>query len=867
MNLRSSSIHGSLPPSQGGGGNSAKAPNKTRTTLVWAIACAFAVPAIAQNLPTGFTNITGVNAPTVAGNTMTVTQTAQRGIAQWTNFSIGSGHAVNFVQPSASSVLLNRVVGGNPSQIAGSLNANGSVYLINPSGVTFSPGSSVSVGGLVASTLDVSNQNFLAGGRLTFERTDGNNATVSNAGAITVAPGGTVALLGAQVSNSGSISAADGTVGLVSGRKVNVDFNGDGLTTFTIPADSQATHALVENLASGAIDADGGRIALQAASTTAQEQVVNQSGILRARSLSVHDGQIVLGGGAVNRVQVSGTLDVSGQAGTAGGSVQVQAGQVLLGGAQIDASGARGGNIAINAQADPSLANSGIIAMDGDSALHADATGAQGNGGNIALIGDASTRAHGTLTARAGNQGGDGGLIETSAAALDVSGLRVDASAPAGKAGQWLLDPLDVTVMGGNSGIVTPTPDPFYPDDYGTTVYADDIAAALNLGSNVTITTTCSGAWLDACAIGIGDITFDSAGGSIIKTAGGNATLTFEAEHDINALGGWNISSSAGALDVNFNTNGSVYWSNSTIATNGGSVTMSSSSGVWINGASGNINAASGSITLHTVGGNLIVGMPVTASHVELSVGDGSNITQTAGGIITADTLLAYSPLNVVLQNPGNRVSTVAGVAGASSNFSFVSALPLTIGTVAAPSHSVSGIEALNVLVQTLGGTLTLAAPVTVTGHGSVDLVAASTFQNPGGNVIDAPVWRIWAGTWIGETRGGLAGTGVRPNIYGCAYPGLCGTSVWPNDDHFIYAPVSTNPPLPDVFIDPPETWVYASNFGRAPICLSTGTLDLNNAQQEGEDDVLALEWSRVRSRPNLTSCIETGQRNGCADF
>ena len=709
--------------------------------LALALTCVLGAPVLAQNLPTGFTAITGVNAPTTVGKAMTVTQTAQRGIAQWQGFSIANGYTVNVVQPGASSVLLNRVVGGNASTIAGALNANGHIYLINPNGVLFSRGSSVNAGGLIASTLNLSDKNFLAGGRLTFERANANTATVRNEGAITAAPGGTVALLGARVSNDGSISAPGGTVGLVSARKVNVDFDGDGLTTFTIPADSQASGALVDN--SGSIDADGGHIALQAASRV-QEQVVNQRGVLRARSISSHGGQIVLGGDPAsgNAVQIGGSIDVSGDA--AGGSVQASAAQVQITGAHINANGnsggtvavdathgvtlapdtritaegasgaggsiaisgqagdvivgastgqtpsgawlsaassggpggnitvsgrnvglfsadtspnsawldvsgaGQGGNIAIRAHADPGVASSGIIAMDSGIGLHADAMAASGNGGNITLLGDSIVRAHGTLTARAGAAGGDGGMVETSAPALELAGIRVDASAPAGAAGNWLLDPYDVTITHGgpaNSSTSSGPPnlDPFDPETGGTTVYDGDINVALNQGNNVTITTG-TGIPKGDTPPPNGDITFvpDSTGAdvAISKTDGtGPATLTLNAAHGINTQGNPSIKSTAGLLNVNFAAGGgdpngySIFFQGS-IATNGGTVNMNATGNNGYYTAVGLTNSQiatnGGNVTIQGAGSG--AGVYLLGSTIDTRV-DGSD-ANAGGGVL-----------------------------------------------------------------------------------------------------------------------------------------------------------------------------------------------------------------------------------------
>ncbi len=153
------------------------------------------------------------------GASMTIEQASQHVALDWQSFSIGRGETVRFVQPNSSAVALNRVVGTDPSSILGSLSANGKVFLVNPNGILFGAGASVNVGGLVASTLDIGNSDFMAG-RYKFSGRSG--ASVHNAGAIN-ADGGYVALLGARVSNQGVIAAKLGTVTLAAGQAVTMD--------------------------------------------------------------------------------------------------------------------------------------------------------------------------------------------------------------------------------------------------------------------------------------------------------------------------------------------------------------------------------------------------------------------------------------------------------------------------------------------------------------------------------------------------------------------------------------------------------------------------------------------------------------------
>ena len=229
------------------------APRLSAVSVVATLAFASAEHAFA--LPTGEQVAAGqVSVQRADVRSMTVQQGTPSAIVNWQGFSIGASEAVRINQPSAASVILNRVVGANPSEIFGALRANGKVFLVNPSGVLFAPSASVDVGGLVASTLDIANEDFLAG-RYRFA---GNGGAVTNQGRLHAADRGTIALLGAQVSNTGTIEAKLGTVALAAGNKISLDFAGDGLTNIRI--DEAALEARVA--AGGVIVADGGRVVM-----------------------------------------------------------------------------------------------------------------------------------------------------------------------------------------------------------------------------------------------------------------------------------------------------------------------------------------------------------------------------------------------------------------------------------------------------------------------------------------------------------------------------------------------------------------------------------------------------------------------------
>jgi filamentous hemagglutinin family protein len=178
-----------------------------------------AVPAV-NALPTGGQVAAGSASITQSANRIDVTQSSQKAILNWQSFNIGSAAQVNFAQPNASAVALNRVLSSDPSAIFGKLTANGQVFLVNQSGVLFGAGSRVDVGGLVASTMNVTDADFMAN-RYKFTSGSGSNGegSVLNLGNITAAQGGYVALLSPEVRNEGIISASLGQVVLSPYRK------------------------------------------------------------------------------------------------------------------------------------------------------------------------------------------------------------------------------------------------------------------------------------------------------------------------------------------------------------------------------------------------------------------------------------------------------------------------------------------------------------------------------------------------------------------------------------------------------------------------------------------------------------------------
>ena len=168
------------------------------------------------------------------GPAVIVNQSTSSAIINWNTFNIGASESVRFNQPNASSVALNRVTGGlGPSEIMGTLTANGRVFIINRDGILFGPGSVVNTAGFLATTNDIKNADFMAG-RYNFNIPGRPDASIVNQGTITATSGGFAALVAPGVRNSGTITATLGTVALASGNSFTLDMYGDKLITLGV---------------------------------------------------------------------------------------------------------------------------------------------------------------------------------------------------------------------------------------------------------------------------------------------------------------------------------------------------------------------------------------------------------------------------------------------------------------------------------------------------------------------------------------------------------------------------------------------------------------------------------------------------------
>ena len=510
-----------------------KYTKKWKRKLSAGVLLALSLGGTAYAMPTGGQIQSGQGTIAQNGKNMTVTQQSGKMAVDWTQFNIARDEAVKFAQPGRDAVALNRVTGGQKSVIDGALSANGNLFLVNPNGVVFGKTSSIEVGSLVASTAQLSDtfMKSFAGSTANLNLTIGEGNNSAILNEGTItAQGGLVALHAAQVENTGTISNPGGTVALAAAKQLTLSPDSDGKLNYAV--DGELAQAKALN--SGRIQADGGYVVMTAKSADdVLGTVVNNTGTIEAKTLRQDEkGQILLDGGQSGQVEVSGTLDASGT-------------------------------------------------DEGQSA------------GSIKVIGQKTVVHDNTNLLAKGNV--DGGKIETSGDVLSLgNGLTIDAKGTQGKAGEWLLDPLDVIIAdsdptttsnydnaekktAADSDFTSGSASIGYNDPDATTANASSVNSAvtwistdmvekmLNAGTNVTIQA--------AATNGSANIIVKN---DIEKTAGKDATFTLDAMRNITVNG--NITSKVGKLNVvlNADSNGDQIGAviiNANIDTNGGDFT------------------------------------------------------------------------------------------------------------------------------------------------------------------------------------------------------------------------------------------------------------------------------------------------------
>ena len=704
------------------------------TALCATVAVVVSLPAQAQpspnTLPTGGTVFGGSASISTSGNTATINQASQRAAINWQTFNIGSQAKVQFDQPNAAAVALNRVTTPNPSQIAGKLDANGQVIIENQSGVIFYKGSQVNTAGLMvsaASSSDAATRTFLNGGKLVTDLPANPNAAVINQGRITVKQAGLAALVAPQVRNDGVIVARLGHVVLASGTETTLDLYGDGLMSIdvsglvkTLP---NGATALVTN--TGVIIADGGTVQLTAREADSIVQtLVDAGGKIRANTVGGHVGKITLAG-VGGDITIEGQLQADGAApGTSGGNIVVNpSGNVNVAStARISASGQAGGGVIAlgttlkRAKGGPSVTakhTAANVYVASGAQIAANAT-RNGNGGRVTVLSTGTTVMDGSISATGGTLGGNGGFVEISGDVLGMNSGSVDVLAAAGTIGNILLDPrdLDIVTAGTNDG------------DAGSTGVA---VGSPDQNTDITVS------------------------GSVLTALTGN--LEIEASRNLTVDTALSFSNQTAVDSVEFFAGDNLIV-NQPISTGGGSLRLSAATQITNGTTFANFNAGgslavnaivgsgtTGAIILTAGTGGIALNANVTSDST-VNLNSAGPISQTAGSI-TATTLSGGSSGGATLTGT-NAVGTLSNFSdtgtGNTTGLSFTNVQSLTVSDVSSTGP---------VTLTTKSSGISLAGDLTGGTLATVALNSAGTISQSGGVITAATLTGNAAGTVI----------------------------------------------------------------------------------------------------------------------
>jgi filamentous hemagglutinin family protein len=702
----------------------------------------------------------GAAGVSTVGSTTTINQASQRVAIDWISLSTAAHEALIFNQPNAQAIALNRITGTSPSELMGSLTANGQVFILNPNGVLFGVGSQVNVGGLIASTLNMSNADFMAGKHVF----TGSGGSVLNQGSLHAAPGGYLALLAPEVRNEGVMTASLGTALLAAGNKVTLNLDNGSLLGYSI--DQGAINALAENRQ--LIQADGGQVLLGAkALDSLTSATVNNTGVIEARTIQNKAGRILLMGDMdYGTVNVGGTLDASAPAAGDGGFVETSAAHV---------------NVADSAHITTKAASgkTGQWLVDPFDFVVASA------GGNItgAALGTQLDNNNVTLNTTSGNTGSNGDLsvndaVSWSAAnTLTLIGERdvnVNANltySGSGTAGVTVQAVRDIHVAT-NIGI-TATGTGALPVVFGGATVGTAAGGNINMASGSSIASKGGDVSFKANAIQLSGATVATAGGNIAMTASGATQLL-----EITNAGATesNVSSAGGQINLagdRMNIAGAVNAGAGRVLITPTNITRQITlAGADENTALNLSNAELNRITAGTlaIGGNAYTGvisigdsggavnMVSTTSLsliTESAIGLG-RINQTAG--LTVANLHAEGS-DVYLSNTSNQISQISART-AIGNIDVRSALALSVGTV----DGTAGIAGYGSVTLASGGVLT------ATAAGITNLIGPITASSVGGMRLDNAGNRIGQ---FGAIQNSGAGDIVLRNSTGTSFYGV----------------------------------------------------------------------------------------------
>lgn len=643
-----------------------------------AVAAAFVQPAWTQ--PSGAQAVHGTATVIQQGSNVVVTTGNGAGtshsVINWQSFSVPAGTITRFDQPSAASTSINRVVGADPSAIFGTLSSNGKLILVNPAGIAVGAGAVVDTAGFTASTLRMSEADAIAG-RLVFG--DGSAVGALTVGGQIVARGGDIVLIAPDVQTAATavLQSPQGATILAAGRKVEI--TGRGLEGIRLQVQAPQDRAL--NL---------GRLSGDAVGIFAG--TLRHSGDASATAVTVDGGKVVLKG--AEQAEITGSI--SARRAALGGLIHATAQHVAVRrGAVLDASGERGGGEVLLGGGwqgqDARISNAQSTTAEEGAIIKADAL-QSGNGGTIVLWSDGTTRTSAGISATGGVLSGNGGRVETSGRAfLDVKvAPRVQALSALGRGGDWLLDPYELIIGTGTPAGASLGGDTYTGNNGSSASYiaASTIETALNSGANVTLKTS------GAATAPTPNETRIRVAENITKTGGGAASLTLIAHEDVQVDSNVVISSTSGALNLNFKS-----------------------------GYSDDAGAAS------STGGSVILGV---GSRLETN-GGAVNLT----GIATSATLTDAVQLTQATIDAGSGAVNINGTHASSARRSVLldqSRVQAGGGISVTTSGSTASIKVDNSTLNATGGNLVITASGSNDNH-SVEITGSSVLSSGGGSV------------------------------------------------------------------------------------------------------------------------------------
>ncbi|MCM8807059.1 MAG: filamentous hemagglutinin N-terminal domain-containing protein, partial [Candidatus Omnitrophica bacterium] len=675
-------------------------------------------------LPSGGQVISGESNITQSGNQMTILQTTEKSIINWDSYSIDSNELVQYIQPNENSISLNRVVGIDPSILLGQLIANGNVWIINPNGILVGKDAVINVGGLLVSTLNISDSDFLVGKYEFSQNPNFNLSYIINKGNIIINNNGYAILVAPLISNEGLIVANLGKVLIGGTEKFSLNFDGIGLINFTIDKTEQ----------------NPGTVFIPTSQVTnIIREVVNTKGLIEA-------GQIVEEDGVTKLVAASGVV--------------INTGTIKADGAE----GQNAGTIILNSNQATAIVPGSLLSASG--------IGENSSGGSIYILSEGNTAlTPGVVIEAKGGISGDGGFVEASAGKHIYLGATVDTRASSGNTGTFLIDPTTLIVANGSR----PGGDTYTGETYGDFIddgltdyiYETELENAtsnivLQAAQNITvqditddyISISSPGISISMQTIGTGSISFEDVNDTL-QTNSGNISISNP--NGTISLG--NLVTKGGNVDIlaQYGNVGDIDTSSTT--GNGGAITVTyTGSG---NATFGDINTSSSN--LGSSGGNV----QITGGNVSMTIGD---ITTTPGAGGTAGTIsIVGDTLNVGNILTGGGDVTIA-LSGQTNGFGDIITVGGDVSITGGQTYLINGninTSGGDILISSNNGDIGVNDNIE-SGGGSITIVGGNNFVMAPGTYIDANVGSITISAGSGEiTLYGLYTSGNNITITG----------------------------------------------------------------------------------------------------